>query len=79
MRFIIDGAVKQTLKLTAADVQKLPSVTIDVSYEARGKIQKSQFTGALLLDVLNKAASSMAKARPGGSGGWSRSRVAMIM
>lgn len=53
--FVVDGAVKQTLKLTAADVQKLPHVTIDVSYEAQGKTQTSQFTGALLLDVLNKA------------------------
>lgn len=53
--FAVDGAVKQVLKLTAADLQKMPAVTIDVSYEAQGKIQKSQFTGVLLLDVLNKA------------------------
>lgn len=53
--FTVDGAVKQTLRLTAAELRKMPSVTIDVAYEAQGKIQKSRFTGVLLLDVLNKA------------------------
>lgn len=53
--FVVDGAVKRALKLTVVDLQKMPSVTIDVSYEAQGKIQKSQFTGVPLLDVLNKA------------------------
>ena len=53
--FIIDGQVKQTLTLTVAELRKMPSVTVDVAYEGEGKIQKSQFTGVLLLDVLNKA------------------------
>ena len=53
--FTVDGQVKQTLHLTAADVQKLPVVELEVAFEAQGKVQKSKFTGALLLDVLNKA------------------------
>lgn len=53
--FTVDGAVKQTLTLTAADLRTMPAVTIEVSYEAQGKIQKSRFTGVLLLDVLNRA------------------------
>ncbi len=53
--FTVDGQVKQTLTLTAAELRKMPGVTVDISYEAQGKIQKAQFTGVLLLDVLNKA------------------------
>lgn len=53
--FTVDGAVKQALRLSAADLKGLQSVTIDVSYEAQGKIQANQFTGVPLLDVLNKA------------------------
>ena len=53
--FTVDGQVKQTLHLNAAEIQKLPVIEIEVAFEAQGKMQKSKFKGALLMDVLNKA------------------------
>ncbi len=53
--FTVDGQVRQTLHLNAADVQKLPVIELEVAFEAQGKMQKAKFKGALLLDILNKA------------------------
>ncbi len=51
----IAGLVENPGTLTVADLQTLPSQTVDVTFQSGSGEQKHSYTGALLWDVLTKA------------------------
>ncbi len=52
---VVRGDVKKPLKLTAADIDALPPVTVTVTFQAGTTPQTHTYKGALLLDVMNLA------------------------
>src|SRR5262249_23477127 len=53
--FTVTGLVDNPLTLTAADLQSLPSQTVDVTFMAAGQPQQHSYVGVLLSDVIAKA------------------------
>jgi DMSO/TMAO reductase YedYZ molybdopterin-dependent catalytic subunit len=52
---IVRGDVDHRLRLTKADLDALPQVTITVTFQSGSTPQTHTYTGPLLLDVLNAA------------------------
>lgn len=49
----VTGLVQRTGQLAVADLQTLPSETVDVTYESGGEPEDHTFTGVRLIDVLD--------------------------
>src|SRR5215470_15624565 len=54
-RFVVKGDVANKLKLTTKDLAALPQHALHVKFQAGSAVQEHDYTGPLLLDVLNLA------------------------